>query len=95
MLIRGEKLIEGRLNNGIFKLMRKNDILELKDTNYKFRLIDKRKYKDFYSMLEGEGISKVLPDKTVLGDGVDVYYRFYNIYMERKCGVLALELKII
>ncbi|PKI63816.1 hypothetical protein CRG98_015800 [Punica granatum] len=43
-------------------------------------------------MLEGEGLSKVLPGVNTFEDGVQIYRRFYMEEKERDNGVLAIDI---
>ena len=73
---------EGRLNNGMFFKMRICDIIvfESSQTGEKIRvqIIRKTPYDSFSSMLETEGLRRVLPHETSIDTGMqNIYYKYY------------------
>ncbi len=92
-LLQGVKTIEGRLNKGKFKKVKIGDVLKLKTGEASFKVLDKKFYPDFKTMLEKEGVKNVLPDKKSVEEGIKIYYHFYTKKQEQKFGVLAFKLK--
>lgn len=102
----GIKKIEGRPNKGMFKKLKKGDIVVwINDITGKRRecrtlITNVRIYKSFHEMIETEGITNVLPATgagiITVDDGVNkVYRQWYNEDMERQSGVAAIEMKVL
>ena len=74
-----KKIIEGRLYKGIFKSLKKNDLIEFcfKDEKIKANIIDINKYKDFREMLIVEGIQNLLPNIYNIEEGINIYNTYY------------------
>lgn len=88
----GQKIIEGRLNKGIFKKLKAGDMLNINGIA-DFKIIRITKFKNFLEMLNGEGVKNVIPDKISALEAVNVYYKFYTKEDEKKFGVLAIKIK--
>ena len=91
---------EGRLNNGMFFKMRICDIIvfESSQTGEKIRvqIIRKTPYDSFSSMLETEGLRRVLPHETSIDTGMqNIYYKYYMPAQEKEFGVVAIVLKVV
>jgi len=94
-LLNWQKTIEWRLNKWKFKMLKAGDILKL-DTWEKFEVLRKTEYKSFFEIMGIEWIERVLPDFESIQDWVEkVYYKFYSKELEKKFGVVAVEIKLI
>lgn len=96
-IVSGRKLIEGRLNKGIFKSIKLNEIITLKtkEKSCKVKIINIDKFNNFNEMLNYYSINTVLPDKKDINDGV---LHYLNIYKQKdidKYNVLGLQIKLI
>ena len=93
----GKKTVEGRLNKGVFKEIKPNDIIKVKnDKNYFYiKVIKTTKYETFSDMIINKGLENVLPDIKTLDDGVAVYRQFYSEDKENEFKVLAITVKVI
>lgn len=92
-ILKGEKVVEGRLNKGKFSQIKKGDILILQ--NKKLKVLEKNNYKTFKGMIEAEGIENVIPDKKNIDEAVKVYYKFYTKEQEKEFGVCAIKFILI
>lgn len=92
-VVDGQKMVEGRLNRGKFSELNSGDFIEMNDERIIFEVIAKNNYMTFREMLETEGITKVLPDKFTLEQGVNVYRKFYTPEEEAEFGVVAIRIK--
>ena len=105
LIEKGIKTVEGRPNKGDFKNMKIGDIITFFNINketkirkeFKVKIINKKIYKSFYSMIDNEGIDKILPDPNIksVKDGVNVYRQWYSNEIEKKYGVVAIHIKLI
>lgn len=95
----GRKTIEGRLNRGRAKRMKKNDKLVLINRKTKKRVkvsvMATRKYDSIKAMIEKEGLEKVLPETRTVEEGVAIYREFYPEEKEKEFGVIAIEVKVM
>lgn len=95
------KTVEGRLNKGKFKDLKKEDIVTwYHEQDDKVRECDTvitniRHYKSFEEYLKRETLKKTLPGIPSIECGVAVYRQFYNKNKENEFGILAIELKKI
>lgn len=89
-----KKTVEGRLNVGKFKDWKIGDIVKLNDKIY-LKILKKRVYKSFKSMLEAEKLENVLPTVLDIEDGVAVYRQFYSEQSELEHGVLAIHIEVV
>jgi ASC-1-like (ASCH) protein len=89
----GEKKAEGRLAKGFFTTLKEGDVVTwFKGDDNVVTTIDKIvAYSSFHDMLNGEGLSNVLPGINSLEDGVAVYRKFYKLEDEERLGVLAIR----
>jgi len=92
----GKKKIEGRINKGIFKLLKKDDIVKFENNKENIKAIIKKivNYDSFEEYLSTEGLSKTLPGIKTIADGIAIYRQFYTEQQERQ-GVLAIHFKLI
>jgi ASC-1-like (ASCH) protein len=93
----GEKTVEGRLNIGLFKELKVNEviILSCKTKNCKVKIINIEKFNNFNELFCQNSIKNVLPSISALNKGIEHYNKIYskkNIY---KFGVLALHIELI
>jgi ASC-1-like (ASCH) protein len=95
LILRGEKIVEGRLNKGKFSEIEKGDILVLSPEDVDFEVIGKIIYSSFREMIENEGVKNVIPDKKNINDAVNIYYKFYTPEQEKEFGVAAIRIKQI
>lgn len=96
----GIKSVEGRLNKGVFKNIKVNDVIEWKnnnlgDRNVLTKVISKNIYSSFKEYLEKETLEKCLPSFNSIDKGTDVYYKYYTKQDEQQYGVVAIHLEII
>jgi len=92
----GAKTIEGRINSGMFRPVKKGDSIRFFNQSSDVTCLVSRvsRYPSFKAMLEKEGYKKCLPAARSLEQAVGEYDRIPS-YPERarKNGVLALELE--
>ncbi|XP_022631920.1 uncharacterized protein LOC106778442 isoform X2 [Vigna radiata var. radiata] len=85
----GLKTIEGRCASGKYNRIKSGNLI-LFNKSVVFEVQGVRRYPTFFSMLEAEGLGKVLPGVESGEEGVKVYRRFYTEEQERENGVLAI-----
>lgn len=95
----GKKIVEGRLNDGDWALMKKGDIINFisdKNEELQVQITSIGIYDTFADMLKSEGLDNVLPNKKTIQEGVRLYYGFED-YKEREkeFGVLGIEFVLI
>jgi ASC-1-like (ASCH) protein len=92
---KGKKKIEGRLNKGKFALLKKGEIIKFTNGNLfiTVKIIKIRKYSSFEEYLSQEGLRNTLPGIKTIKEGVNEYYKFYNMDDEKKYGILAIYIK--
>jgi ASC-1-like (ASCH) protein len=98
----GQKVVEGRLNKGLFSKIKINDTLVMfhmdkkthKKTSFVCKVIDKKEYLTFESMIKDVGLEKILPGIKTLEEGVAVYRNFYSEELEKQYGVIAVFIKL-
>lgn len=93
----GKKIVEGRLNKGLFRKLKTGDIVIWfnRKNNKKFRteILKTVVYKTFKEMIEKEGIKNILPIIDNINDGIKVYRQWYSEEMEKEFGVLGIHLR--
>lgn len=94
------KTVEGRLNKGMFKKMQIGDIIIFESSQsrqkIKIQIVRKTPYNSFKSMLETEGLLRVLPHEPSIESGLrNIYHKYYTPQQEHEFGVIALEMKFI
>jgi ASC-1-like (ASCH) protein len=94
-IAQGKKTVEGRLNRGLFKRINVGNIIYWINKNLKIKTIItyKKEYSSFKEMLQQEELSKVLPNKSSVDDGVAVYRQYYS-QKDEEDGVVAIGLQI-
>jgi ASC-1-like (ASCH) protein len=96
----GKKKVEGRLNRGDFKNMKKGDIIEWQNDSLGFKRVFTTKikrirhYDNFKSYLIYESLEKTLPGIDNINDGLNIYYNIYNKNDENTYKVLAIKIKV-
>lgn len=95
----GIKRIEGRLCRGKFAKIKSGDFLCIisqdEKSTHKTKVLAVRRYKNFRDMLRHETLEKVLPGVDNLGQGVEIYRKYYSAEDEEKYGVVAIEIEPI
>jgi ASC-1-like (ASCH) protein len=101
-IVSGKKIIEGRLNKGIFKNLRKGDMVIWQESGAKnfvyTRVVQKNQQKTFGDLIENVGIQNILPSKTTLDDGIAVYRQYYSEKDEEAhevVGIYIVNVKVI
>ena len=89
----GKKTVEGRLNKGLFKHLKKGDIILFKNgyDKVKVKMTGKEVYPSFEAMLNKEKLEKVLPNVNSVTEGINVYRQYYTEDMEKQNGVVAIR----
>jgi ASC-1-like (ASCH) protein len=92
----GKKKIEGRINKGLFKILKKDDIVKIVNNKESVKVIIKKivHYDSFEDYLSTEGLSKTLPGIKSITDGIAIYRQFYTEQQEKE-GILAIHFKLI
>jgi ASC-1-like (ASCH) protein len=92
----GKKVIEGRLNKGTFKSLKKGEIITCcnEKKSFNVKIINIKHYNSFEEYLIMEGLKRTLPNIKTLQDGLDIYYKYYNKADEQKYKVLAIYIKL-
>lgn len=96
----GLKKVEGRICQGDFSRMKKNDIVVFYNDDIFHREIRTKikyinYYKSFIEYLETESLDRCLPGIDSVTDGLNVYYKFYSQKDENEKGVIAIRFKLI
>ena len=93
----GLKSREGRLNKTKFAKLKVNDIViwTYKNKSCKTKIVNINKYDSFRDMIKKETLKRTLPGVPTIDCGVEVYRQYYSEELEKKFGVLAIELKRI
>lgn len=93
-IVEGKKMIEGRLNKGIFKNLRNGDMVIWQESGAKnfayTRVTQKNQQKTFSDLITAVGIKNILPNKTTLDDGIAVYRQYYSEKDEKQYGVVGI-----
>eukprot|EP01120_Amphizonella_sp_Union-15-10_P006093 TRINITY_DN1904_c0_g1_i1.p1 TRINITY_DN1904_c0_g1~~TRINITY_DN1904_c0_g1_i1.p1 ORF type:complete len:136 (+),score=27.96 TRINITY_DN1904_c0_g1_i1:79-486(+) len=96
LLKNGKKKVEGRVFKDFYQTLAagQNILITKPESSEKFWRIIKsvQVYKDFKTMLENEGLQKVLPGVRSLAEGLQVYYGFEKAEQEKSFGVVAIHL---
>lgn len=94
---KGVKTVEGRLDGGKFKGIKKGDIVTwTNDEKHVDTVVtDVVRYDSFKDMLKEETVDATLPGIERIDDGVEVYRKFYSEEKEMEKGVLAIKVKPI
>lgn len=93
----GEKIVEGRLNKGSFRKLKKGDIVNWinKDNSIKTKIVSIHHHKDFENMLKQHHLYNCLPGIKTYKEGVEIYKKFFSDSDIKKYGVLAIKIKLI
>jgi len=103
LIMLGLKKVEGRLNKGDFKNMKKNDLIIWMNDDFGFhrefktKIIKITKYDTFENYLIKEKLINTLPIIDTIENGLKVYNKYFpNMYIDEKTmGVLVLKLQLI
>tara|TARA_B110000037_G_scaffold191061_1_gene224367 strand:+ start:69 stop:407 length:339 start_codon:yes stop_codon:yes gene_type:complete len=94
-----QKIVEGRLNKGSSKEIKKNDIIKWVNGEESVITLIRRVtiYKNFKNYLEKEGLRNTLPHEKInnINDGINVYYKYYSKEDEEKYGILAIQMEVL
>lgn len=92
-----KKVIEGRLNKGVFSTLNKGDIIIFvnNDKQIKVKIRKITKYNSFKEYLTQEGLKRTLPNINSIEDGCNIYYKYYTKEQENEFKILAIHIKII
>jgi ASC-1-like (ASCH) protein len=96
-ILRGRKVIEGRVNKPKFQNLKIGDklIIRNKDSNESVikNIVDLKRYKSFREYLFYCGLEKTLPNIYNIEEGVNIYLSFPGfIEGEKEYGVIAIFL---
>ncbi len=99
----GKKTSEGRCNTNLFKNVKVGEEIEFYDkkdptNNVTIRITEKKEYKTFQELVEGETVSALLPDLSP--DDIQGAVRLYRsipgyAQKETKFGVIALRFIVV
>lgn len=94
----GQKTVEGRPNNPEKDYYNWNagDLIQVQfgtDT-FIIEIVAKRIYPNFEKMLEAEGLENVLPGRTTIAEGIQVYNTWYSQSMIDVLGVISYQIKV-
>ena len=89
------KLIEGRLNKGIFCEMKINDsiIFINKQNQISVKIINILKFNSFEEMLTDLPFNNILPSINNFKEGLELYNSLYKKNKIKKYGVISLLIK--
>lgn len=94
----GQKTIEGRLLKGKYAEISAGDHIFVQNDeeteSFEVVVVSTRRYTSFSEMLNGECLSKVLPNAKSVAEGVSIYRQFYSVEKERQYGVVAIEVRM-
>jgi len=94
------KKVEGRLNKGSFKSMKKGDIIVFQnndfgfDRSFKVIITSKKMYDNFSDYLRKEKLERCLPGIDTMENGVNVYYKYFSKEDEQKYKVVAIRMRV-
>jgi ASC-1-like (ASCH) protein len=96
------KTVEGRLNKGDFKAMKKGDIINWTNNNFGYersfatKIVKITNYDNFASYLTTEKLPNCLPGIDTVNHGVNgVYYKYFTPEDETTYGVVAIKVKTL
>jgi ASC-1-like (ASCH) protein len=97
LILTGKKTIEGRLNKGLYQLLKPQQSLRFRDrpNDRIMQVVIKgiRKYDSFRDYIQSEGLDKVAPHLQTIEEAVTTYKKFYKeANPDIKYGVLAIEI---
>lgn len=98
LIKKGEKKVEGRINEGKFAALQVGDVVTFKSEHDTARAIITalQQYDSFPSMIESVGLDLLLPHIQSTEEGIQLY-RSFSHYAEKEkvYGCLAIYLKVI
>ena len=95
------KIVEGRLNKGVFEKMRIGDVIIFTNNELGFErrikveILNISHYDTFRSYLETETLERCLPGIDSMEDGLNVYYKYYTRVDEEQCKIKSLTLSCV
>jgi len=98
MIQKGSKTVEGRINNGMFKSYKKDDLVRFfcQQDDVTCKIEDAVPYKSFEEMLTAEGVGCCIPGIYKVSEGVRLYHQIPGYEQKAKQhGVVAFRLKVI
>ena len=92
----GRKTVEGRLYDLKRRRVRPGHYILFKcdDRRVYVKVVGVRVYPDFKSMLEWEGVERVLPGVRSMEEAVSIYRGYYSEAEEKRFGVVAIEISL-
>ena len=97
----GLKKVEGRLNVGNVRDMKKGDYITFRNSYSGFarvmrvRITSIGRYKSFEDYLCGEGLENALPTIDSIEEGIAVYRKYFSEEDEKKYGVAAIRIQVL
>jgi ASC-1-like (ASCH) protein len=97
----GKKTIEGRLNKGDFKELKKNDIIKFINNDFSIprsflvKIKSTKIYNSFNEYLTNEKLHRCLPGIDTIEEGVSIYYKYYKKSDEEQYKIIAIKFKVI
>jgi len=98
MIQDGRKTVEGRINSGMFRGYKKDDLVRFfcQQADVTCKIEDAIPYKSFEEMLEAEGVGSCIPGIHKVSDGVRAYHQIPGYEQKAKQhGVVAFRLRVI
>jgi len=97
MIQDGKKTVEGRINSGMFKGYKKDDLVRFYNQydDVTCKIEDVVPYKSFEEMLTAEGVGRCIPGIHKVSEGVRAYHQIPGYEKkEKQHGVVAFRLKV-
>jgi ASC-1-like (ASCH) protein len=102
LIANGQKQVEGRLFQGIFKEFKVNDTIRFinkmngKEKSLTVKIIKLTKYPNFGDLLFHEKLHRVLPGLPSIKCGIILYDKIYKLKFNeiKECGTLAIEIAL-
>jgi len=91
----GRKTVEGKLNKGKASMMRVGHLIDVtsnRGERLTVRIKDVRQYGSFEEYLTQEGLERTLPSVGTMQEALAIYHSYYEPDLDKRLGVLALEL---
>jgi len=101
MIQDGRKTVEGRINSGMFKSYKKDDLVRFfymqnQQDDVTCKIEDAVPYRSFEEMLENEGVGCCIPGIYKVSEGVRLYHQIPGYEQKAKQhGVVAFKLKVV
>jgi len=93
----GKKIIEIRLNKGLFIKLKENDVIVWYNKNRicKTKIIKRYDYKSFTELFENHRIFDILPFVKDKKEALKIYRKYYNEEDEKSYGVVGFYCRLI